>query len=281
MPNAERRDSAIKELEHALKSRERKAKAAPLGVVAATLAVLVLLVGGIWFAATYQSDDSSDDVAQNDAATSEQNIEPAALPSGPSEAYEDTVSCEYVEEGEPSKPVDAPAGEDITTSGTRTVTLTTNSGDVKLELDNSKSPCTTNSFEHLAKEGFYNDTICHRSVKSDSMTILQCGDPTGSGTGGPGYTFADEYPTNGVDADQVEQPVTYPRGTLAMANSGANTNGSQFFLVTQDTQLPPKYNIFGTITDSGLKTLDTILDKAPEGDSKPEEEVKITKATVN
>ena len=127
---------------------------------------------------------------------------------------------------------------------------------------------------------FYDSTKCHRSVKSDSMTILQCGDPEGSGAGGPGYSFPDEFPTNGVEEDKAETPVNYKRGTLAMANSGPDTNGSQFFLVTGDTTLPPKYNVFGTIDEDGLKVLDELLEKAPEGDAAPTEDINIESAVL-
>lgn len=280
LPNEARRDEALKNLDKAIKGRDRRAKVAPLGVVAATLAVIVVLVGGIWFAATYTSTDE-DAIASSDESTSSPEVEPAALPDGPLEPYGETVECTYpAGKEEASKEVTPPEDGEVKASGTTKVTLKTNQGDVPLELDSSKSPCTVNSFEHLAKEGFFNDTVCHRSVKSEGMGILQCGDPTGSGTGGPGYTFADEFPTNGVQGDETQNPVTYPRGTLAMANSGENTNGSQFFLVNADTTLPPAYNVFGTISEEGLKTLDAIAEKAPEGDGKPAEEVKIEEADV-
>jgi peptidyl-prolyl cis-trans isomerase B (cyclophilin B) len=93
------------------------------------------------------------------------------------------------------------------------------------------------------------------------LGVLQCGDPTGDGTGGPGYSFANEYPTDQYKPDDqaAHQPVLYPRGTLAMANSSApNTNGSQFFLVYKDSQLPPEYTVFGTIQQDGLATLDKV-----------------------
>lgn len=279
-PNERRQDEALAELSRQIKSRERKAKAAPLGVVAATLAVLVLIVGGIWFAATFEGNDEQDNVADSSAAeTSSPEVEPAAMPDAPLEPYGDSVQCTYQENGEAAKEVSLPEGEDVPTSGTREVTLNTNGGEVPLELDNSTSPCTTNSFEHLAKEGYFDNTVCHRAVKSEGMQILQCGDPSGVGSGGPGYAFEDEFPTNGVEQDQLSQPVNYKRGTLAMANSGPNTNGSQFFLVTGDTTLPPNYNVFGTISEEGLKNLDKIMEeKVAEGDGKPESEVKIESA---
>lgn len=280
-PNAARRDEALHDLERSIKSRERKAKAAPLGVVAATVAVLALLVGGIYFANTYEPNKDNTADGSSTSATDTPEVEAMALPSKPTETYPASVTCEYKKsDQDAAKEVSTPDGSDVPTSGTTTVSLTLNEGTVDLKLDASKSPCTVNSFTHLVKKKFYNQTTCHRSVKSDSLTILQCGDPTASGTGGPGYTFKDEYPLNSVSEEEAQKPHLYPRGTLAMAKSGPDTNGSQFFLVTQDSQLTPEYNVFGSISDSGLKVLDKILDKAPEGDGAPAEKVTITKATV-
>ena len=201
-PNEAKRDEALKELEKALKSRERKAKIAPLGVVAATLAVLVVIVGGIWFATTYTSDEGEDQVAESEEQTTEPEVEAVAMPDGPAKPYGDTVKCEYKKDpqGKLSE-AGLPNGKDVTAKGTQKVTLTMNGKKVGLELANDKSPCSTNSFAHLVEKKFYDSTKCHRSVKSDSMTILQCGDPEGSGAGGPGYSFPDEFPTNGVEED--------------------------------------------------------------------------------
>ena len=137
------------------------------------------------------------------------------------------------------------------------------------------------SLSKTAKEAgvpYYNGLKFHRVIPN---FMIQGGCPLGNGTGGPGYKFADEYPLNGVAEAEQENPLTYPRGTLAMANSGPGTNGSQFFLVTQDTILPPLYNVFGTIDEEGLSTLDDIAEKSPEGDGAPGEEVKITTARIN
>ncbi len=121
-------------------------------------------------------------------------------------------------------------------------------------MDNGKTPCTVNNFTSLAKQGFFDNTNCHRLTTSAELGVLQCGDPTGTGTGGPGYRFPNEYPTNQyrLTDPALKTPVLYPRGTLAMANSGPGTNGSQFFLVYKDSQLPPTYTVFGTIDGPGL-----------------------------
>jgi peptidyl-prolyl cis-trans isomerase B (cyclophilin B) len=110
---------------------------------------------------------------------------------------------------------------------------------------------------------------------------LQCGDPKGDGTGGPGYQFANEYPTDQYPPNdpKAQDPVLYPRGTLAMANAGPGTNGSQFFMVYKDSQLPPQYTVFGTIQADGLATLDKIAKAGVAGggdDGAPAQEVTIT-----
>ena len=127
-------------------------------------------------------------------------------------------------------------------------------------MDNGRTPCTVNNFTSLAKQGFFDNTTCHRLTTSTELGALQCGDPTTTGTGGPGYRFPNEYPTNQyrLTDPALKIPVLYPRGTLAMANSGPGTNGSQFFLVYKDSQLPPTYTVFGTIDSAGLATLDKV-----------------------
>jgi peptidyl-prolyl cis-trans isomerase B (cyclophilin B) len=141
------------------------------------------------------------------------------------------------------------------------VTLATNRGPIPMLLDRAEAPCTVQSFLHLLQAGFYNDTNCHRLTTYPTLSVLQCGDPSGTGEGGPGYQFRDELPTNlpmwpGDPADSPRR--LYARGTLAMANAGPDTNGSQFFLVYKDSRLRPNYTIFGRILPVGLRTLDLI-----------------------
>lgn len=125
-------------------------------------------------------------------------------------------------------------------------TLETNRGEIVIKLLNDKAPCTVNSFRFLASEGFYSETTCHRLVTT-GIHVLQCGDPSGSGKGGPGYSFDDEN----------LEGATYPRGTVAMANSGPDTNGSQFFIVYEKGGLAPKYTPFGKIVE-GLDIVDKV-----------------------
>lgn len=183
------------------------------------------------------------------------------------------TTCEYTKDGSaPAKAVDPPPAE-ATATGDVDVTISTSAGEIGATLDAAAAPCTVNSFLSLADQGYYDDTPCHR-LTTAGIYVLQCGDPSGSGAGGPGYSFPDE-----LSGDEK-----YGGGTLAMANAGPDTNGSQFFMVYKDTQLPPSYTVFGSIDDDGLKVLDAVASKgtangAPDGP--PKEEVQIESVTQN
>jgi peptidyl-prolyl cis-trans isomerase B (cyclophilin B) len=185
-------------------------------------------------------------------------------------------NCQYPATTEPaSKTVKPPqTGRIATTPPIIEATILTNNGAIGLHLDNAKAPCTVNNFTSLARQGYFDGTPCHRLTTAASLGVLQCGDPTGDGTGGPGYRFPNEYPTNQYKLSDpaLDLPVLYPRGTLAMANSGSGTNGSQFFLVYEDSQLPPTYTVFGTIDAAGLTVVDKIAAGGVQGgtdDGKP------------
>jgi peptidyl-prolyl cis-trans isomerase B (cyclophilin B) len=157
---------------------------------------------------------------------------------------------------------------------TYTATVVTNCGTIVAALDAAKAPHTVNSFAFLAAQHYFDHTICHR-LTTQSIFVLQCGDPTGTGRGGPGYTIPDENLTG----------ATYPAGTLAMANTGApHTGGSQFFFCYADTPLPPQYTPFGHVTQ-GLEVLKQIAangedDSNSAGDGKPNSPVVIESFTV-
>jgi peptidyl-prolyl cis-trans isomerase B (cyclophilin B) len=140
------------------------------------------------------------------------------------------------------------------------VVLATNQGPMLLTLDRAKAPCTVQSFLHLARSRFYDFTTCHRLTLYSTLKVLQCGDPTGTGERGPGYSYKDELPVGlpNWPTDPTGNSKVYARGTLAMANAGPNTNGSQFFLVFADSRLRPDYTIFGTVDRLGLRALDKI-----------------------
>ena len=171
-------------------------------------------------------------------------------------------NCQYLKTSEPaSKPVQPPRmGKVPTTPASIGAVIATDRGAIGLQLSNAQAPCTVNNFASLAAQGFFNGTDCHRLTTTPDLGVLQCGDPLGTGKGGPGYQFPNEYPTNQyrLTDPAVRIPVVYPRGTLAMANAGPGTNGSQFFLVYRDSELPPTYPVFGTIDEAGLAVLDRI-----------------------
>ncbi|MDQ2706893.1 MAG: peptidylprolyl isomerase [Actinomycetota bacterium] len=187
-----------------------------------------------------------------------------------------TVSCVYPPDEPSVKPLSPPPGAGVSARGTVPVSLTTSVGQLDLVLDRALAPCTVNSFVSLAKQGFFNDTSCHRLTTSRSLQVLQCGDPTGTGSGGPGYKFADEtYPE-----------LRYGRGQVAMANAGPNTNGSQFFMIYGSASgLSPDYTVFGTISPVSLPLLDRVAkdgvgDPAGESDGTPRTKVTITASKV-
>jgi peptidyl-prolyl cis-trans isomerase B (cyclophilin B) len=141
-------------------------------------------------------------------------------------------------------------------------TLNTNHGPIVLELFEGEAPKTVENFRKLAADGFYDGVIFHRVIPD---FMVQGGDPTGTGTGGPGYTFEDEFNDHKVD-----------RGALAMANAGPNTNGSQFFIVTADAcpWLDGKHTVFGRVTD-GMDVVDTISQVATGAADRPVDDVVI------
>ena len=131
----------------------------------------------------------------------------------------------------------------------RTFTLTTNCGNIVIKADGKSAPITVTALSALANGGFFDQTLCHRLTTED-IYVLQCGDPTATGLGGPNFTYRDENLPTPVENN-------YPAGVVAMANSGQNTNGSQFFIVYADTSLPPSYTIWGKVT-KGLEIIQMV-----------------------
>ena len=162
----------------------------------------------------------------------------------------------------------APPAMRIDPARTYTGTIETNKGPIEFELYPEDAPQTVNNFVCLAQDGYYDGTPFHRIVQG---FVIQGGDPTGTGSGGPGYKFSDEP----VSKD-------YERGTLAMANAGPNTNGSQFFIVLDDLRgkLPKNYTIFGRVTD-GLDVVDAIANTPTDRMDRPVEQVVIESVTIN
>ena len=158
-------------------------------------------------------------------------------------------------------------------------TLKTNHGDIPVVLDRALAPCTVQSFAFLVHQKYFDGTDCHRLTAYQTppfaLSVLQCGDPLGTGWGDPGYAFKDELDSAKALENWPGFPdgsrKNYPRGTLAMANGGPDTNGSQFFLVYEDSRLRPDYTVFGHVTEEGMRVLDEIaaggIDPGTEGTS--------------
>ncbi|MEF2525662.1 peptidylprolyl isomerase [Streptomyces sp. CS62] len=163
-----------------------------------------------------------------------------------------------------------------------TFALKTSAGEIKVEMDAAKTPETVNSFKALADKGFFDNTKCHRLTTS-GIYVLQCGDPEGTGMGGPGYTIADEN-LDALGKPNEQGQVVYPAGTVAMANTGRpNSGGSQFFLVYKDSPLAPSYTPFGRIDAGGMKALEAVAKAGTADggqDGAPQTPVTIEKGTV-
>ncbi len=152
------------------------------------------------------------------------------------------------------------------------VTLETNKGEIKFRTYSDSAPNTVNNFIDLANKGFYDGTIFHRVIDG---FMIQGGDPTGTGMGGPGYTFNDE-----IDPGSELYRRGYLKGVVAMANAGPNTQGSQFFIMTEDYPLPPSYTIFGEVI-SGQDVVDAISLVERDGNDRPLDEVVMEKVSVS
>ncbi len=252
--NKQRRQSAQRHLQRQLERRaaqqRRRRRNLLIGV---TVAAVVLVVGAVLLVNGLGGDDDTSAAAGSTAATSAPATPAAPTPGPGAERAGQTTAagaCTYTYDAQGSSgsfAVDAPSG-DLPT-GTQAQTIATSAGDIGITLDfTGPGACAADSFTTLAAQGYFDSTICHRLTTSDGLRVLQCGDPSGTGSGGPGYSF----PT------AVAGTETYGRGVLAMANAGDGTDGSQFFLVYGDSQLDPSYTVFGSIDEAGLGVVDQI-----------------------
>ena len=249
--NKQRRQAAQRHLQKQLERRADLARRRRrnLGILATAVGVAVVVIAALVITGVFSGDKSASDAAGSSSSSAAAPTDTAA----PSTNADGTISCSYQpdDSGNPNlKDVGTPPGPEATpTQGASTLLMSTNQGDLTLTLDRTKAPCAAASFTYLAQQSFFDGTPCHREVNQPTFGVLQCGDPTGSGSGGPSYKFAQEVPAG----------TTYPRGTIAMANTGQpNSTGSQFFLCFVDTQLSPDYTPVGTVDEAGLAVLDTI-----------------------
>lgn len=185
---------------------------------------------------------------------------------GSSESTPASTSATTADTG--AKTWSAPPAQTIDAGAAYTAALTTSEGNITIALDPKAAPKTVNNFVFLSKQGFYNGLTFHRVIPG---FVIQGGDPAGNGSGGPGYQFEDELPKAGA----------YTLGSVAMANSGPNTNGSQFFIITGDqgVALPPNYSLFGTVT-KGQDVAEKISNMAAAGTETPDPPVVIESVTI-
>jgi cyclophilin family peptidyl-prolyl cis-trans isomerase len=185
---------------------------------------------------------------------------------GSSDSASADTAATAAQEG--AKSWSSPPAQTIDVNADYSATLATSEGDIEIALDPKAAPKTVNNFVFLSKQGFYDGVTFHRVIPG---FVIQGGDPDGNGTGGPGYTFEDELPEAGA----------YKLGSVAMANSGPNTNGSQFFIIVgqQGVQLPPSYSLFGQVT-KGQDVAEKISTMAAPGTETPEPPVTIEKVTI-
>jgi cyclophilin family peptidyl-prolyl cis-trans isomerase len=274
--NKQRRQAAQRHLQRQLERRAELARKRRrnMGIVASAIAALVVVGAALLITGVFKGDDDASAAADATASTG------GSSAAAPSTNADGTVSCTYTpdDSGNPNlKDVGTPPNPGSTpTQGTSTLLMSTDQGDLTLTLDRAKAPCAAASFTYLASQSFFDGSSCHRMVNQPSFGVLQCGDPTGTGSGGPSYKYAEE----------VTPDTTYPRGTIAMAKTSApNTTGSQFFLCFTDTQLPPEYTVVGTVDEAGLAVLDKVAaggnnSANGEGDGAPNIPVTISKLSV-
>jgi peptidyl-prolyl cis-trans isomerase B (cyclophilin B) len=290
--NEQRRANAKRKLERRLERNAKRARMRRIAVIAggAILVLAVIAVAVIAIVNTKHEHKSTNAATttptSSGAPESTTETPPQTGPAPPLPPFKPSANlganCQYpASQDQAAKPVKPPRTGKVPTDPAQvSASMATSQGNLGLMLANNESPCTVNSFASLIGQGYFNNTKCHRLTTSATLGVLQCGDPKGDGTGGPGYQFANEYPTDQYPPNdpKSQQPVVYPRGALAMANAGPGTNGSQFFMVYKDSQLSPQYTVFGTIQPDGLATLDKIAKAGVAGggeDGPPATEVMV------
>jgi cyclophilin family peptidyl-prolyl cis-trans isomerase len=252
--NKQRREAAQRHLQRQLERRAELARRRRRNALVGVGVLVVLLVGSVVLLIT--------GIGGGGKGTSSASGSSSAAASGstaaPTTNADGTINCNYAKDTSGNtnlKDVGIP-DTTVPTQGTDVLKMATNQGDLTLSLNRSSAPCAAASFTYLASKKFFDGSPCHREVNEPTFGVLQCGDPTGSGSGGPSYTYRQE----------TTSKTTYPRGTIAMANTGKpNSTGSQFFLCFTDTQLPPNYSAVGTVDQAGLAVLDKVAAAGNDG----------------
>lgn len=265
--------------------QEREQRNKRMAIIGSTVGVVVVVGGIVTAVALLGGDGRSTDAAASPTASAPQDTASASPAAQPKPYDAKTGTCGYVADtaGGQVKDVGTPPAQVSLEPAKKTMTLGTNLGDIVVELDNAKAPCTVNSLQFLAEKNFYDGSKCHR-LGNDKFPMLQCGDPTakadgksaGDGSGGPGYVMVEEN----------LKGATYKRGVMAMAKTSApGSTGSQFFLVYGDIGLTPDYTPVGTIT-KGLDILDKVnkagvIADSGDGTGAPKQTVEIKDVTIS
>ena len=274
--NKQRREAAQRRLQRQLERREELARKRRRNLLIGITVVAVLAVVGAFFIITGITGDDSDPSAAADPSAAVSDTAGAATATN----ADGTVACNFISDTSGNTDLTdvgtPPDAASTPTTGTSTLRMSTGQGDLTLTLDRAQAPCAAASFTYLAEQQFFDGSPCHRMVNGESFGVLQCGDPSGTGQGGPTYKYAEE----------VTPETTYPRGTIAMAKTSApNTTGSQFFLCFVDTQLPPEYTVVGTVDEPGIAVLEKVAaggieGAGPTGDGAPAIPVTINTLSV-
>ncbi|MDT4918127.1 MAG: peptidyl-prolyl cis-trans isomerase [Pseudonocardiales bacterium] len=245
----------------------RRKRYALIASVVGTLIVIGIVIG---FVVATGSEDKKPTAAGGTGTKIS-----TASPSTPAASSSSTAAvaaypCDWKKSGTAAKRASVPPTTTPPKKGTVDVSVQSSQGAMTFTLNRAAAPCAVESFVSLARQKYFDATSCHR-LTGGSLSVLQCGDPSGTGSGGPGYSFQDE----------LTGKEKYTRGVLAMANAGPNTNGSQFFIVYKDSTLGPQYTIFGKVS-KGLSVVDKVAAKGstPANDGKPKLPMTLTKVTV-
>ena len=303
--NEESREAAKRKLEERLEAERLARRKRKIVIASVSTAVVVAVVAGVTAIVWKKVADDREAArwttcAFEDSPSRFEQLPdkvPDTVPADQRPQYQkelDELKAAAKDERQSPKP-----DERVLKEGTEQATFTTTQGVLPVTLERDSAPCNVAAVTSLIENKFYDGTTCHRMTTADKLKILQCGDPTGTGMSGPGWTSPDEPPTDLKKVGQPDpmtgsQPVIYPRGTVAIANSSQggqnpNTGSSQLFIVIQDSELGPDYSIVGHVDEAGLPVLDKIYDGginpgpagSQPGDGKPKVDVTIETATVD
>lgn len=277
--NEERREAAKQKLADRLERDRQQARKRKIAIGSVSSIVVIAIVAtAAYFVVDKIRTDNYNNAHTNCTYTdtpSQLDSIPDQVPDTVKDPAQRAAAQKSIDEAKAAKPKQRKSPKPATSQlkdGTTKLTLDTSQGAIPIQIDRKPAPCNAAAVLSLADHGYYNDTSCHRMTTS-ALKVIQCGDPTETGGGMPGWTSPDEAPTDLKPAGQPnpmtgQQTVTYPRGTIAIANSGQPQQGqpnsggaAQFFIMVQDGQLPSSYAVVGKVADNGM----TVVDKVAAG----------------